>query len=400
MQPWVRPQHPSDAKEPWLALSRQWNRWKEFCAWRLRGRRRRPAFEEYLDAQRREFLMSGGITRCAAQPDFEWSARLSWEREYDYEDKEDVKRHAGRVGRWLVHQGFVLRRPFQLLADPKGQDQWTTYVEYLAFEAESLYVLAEAARKLKRRVKIRDGYEGKYRAAKAAVDQQRCRVDWVLSEIEKIEEEEKALRADESGDGNSGRIRKRRRTDETSLAPEDVVEPQLGKRRRMDKVEETDKMHKMHETEKTPAGKRDNLSQTRRSKRHKSSADEEEEETDKDVPEPRSKRRKMVSTNDEPSSSSSISSISQPQACDSEAPVVSAASTSNTSPSRRRRRPKHITTARGTAAATPPDHRGERLKSLRQRVNGKVVTGSTDLRGDKGARRSSARLRAAAQGTS
>ena len=368
VQPWVRQQHPADAKEPWLALSRQWNRWKEFCAWQLRGRRRRPAFEEYLDARRREFLMRGGIAKCAAQPDFERSARLSWEREYNYEDKEDVERHAGRVGRWLVHQGFVLRRPFRMLADPKGQDHWTTYIEYLAFEVESLYVLSEAARKLERRVKIRDSYEGEYRAAKTAVEQQRCRVDWVLSEIEKIEEEEKALGADESGDGNSGRIRKKRRIDKTSPAPENVMKPQIGKHRRMDKMEETEEM---------PAGKRDNLSQARQRKRRKSSADEEEEdEIDKDVLEPRSKRRKMVSTKDDPNSSS----ISQPHTFDSGAPAVSAVTTSNTAPSHQRRRSKCITTPRGTAAAAPPDYYRERLKSLRRRVNGKAVTGLTDFK--------------------
>jgi hypothetical protein len=88
---------------------------------------------------------------------------------YNYGDADDVERHAECVRGWLGQQeAFVLRRPFRLLADPKGQDQWSTYIEYLAFEAESLYVLVKAARRLERKAETRDGYRGKYRAANAA----------------------------------------------------------------------------------------------------------------------------------------------------------------------------------------------------------------------------------------
>lgn len=122
LRPWASQQHPADAKEAWQALSRQWNRWREFRAWQLRGRRRRPGFDEYLNAHRRDYFMSGGTSRGAAEADFEQTARLCWEREYDYKDEEDVERHGERLGRWLVQPEIVLRRPFTLLADPKGQD--------------------------------------------------------------------------------------------------------------------------------------------------------------------------------------------------------------------------------------------------------------------------------------
>jgi hypothetical protein len=39
--------------------------------------------------------------------------------------------------------------PFELHADPKQQDQWTTYVEYLGFECYWLDRLARSARKLR-----------------------------------------------------------------------------------------------------------------------------------------------------------------------------------------------------------------------------------------------------------
>lgn len=333
--------------------------------------------------------MGGGLREHVGKPYFERGARASWEREYDYEGgEEDVERHAERVGGWLVHQGFVLRRPLRLLPDPKGQDQWTTCVEYLAFEAGALYALAEAARRLEGRVKRGRGYEGKHRAAEAAVDQQRCRVDWVLAEIESIEAGERAAAAGESGGGDGGRSGKRRRADETSGSLEDVVEPRLEKRRRIEKVEETEKIHEMEET---PAGKSDSLSQTRRSKRRRPSAGA-DVKGEEDVPEPRSKRSRVASsTSDDPNSSSSIP---QPQASDPEAPAVSAVTTSKTTPSRRRRS-ERMTTPRGTVAA-PPDPREERLNSLRPRVDGKVVTGSTDLRRYKGGRRSRGRLPRAA----
>lgn len=385
LRPWARQQHPADAKETWQAISRQRNRWKEFRAWQLRGRRRRPGFDEYLAAHRRDYFISGGTSRGAAEADFEQTARLCWEREYDYEDEEDVERHAERLDRWLVQQGFVLRRPFSLLADPKGQDQWTTYVEYLAFEAESLHGLAEAARRLEKRAKTHDGYNGKYQAAKAAAEQQQSRVGWVLSEIEKIKAEQKAT-VGESGGSTSGSSRKRKHTDDINRS-EDVLEPRLGKRRRTKKGEET---VKMDETEKMPAGKIDNSSQTRRSKRRKPSTEADEKEEVEDVPEPQSKRRKVVGKSDGPSS------IPQPQGSETRAPAVSAGTTTAQTPPlgcRRRSKRSKAPLGTATAAGAPPDACGERLRSLRPRVNGKVATASTDPRHG-GARRPRGRLRA------
>lgn len=168
--------------------------------------------------------------------------------------------------------------------------------------------------------------------------------------------------AGESG----GSKRKRKPTDDTNR-PE-VFAPRLGKRRRTKKVEEMDKTD---ETEKMPAGKSANSSQMRRSKRRKPStvADEEEEEEEEDIPEPPLKRRKVVGTwCDGPSR------IPQPQALGPLAPAVS-----QTPPPGLRRRSKRLKAPLGaaTVAEAPPNARGERLRSLRPRVNGKAATVST-----------------------
>jgi hypothetical protein len=385
LRPYTTQQHPADAKGKWQALSRQWNRWKEFRAWQLHGRRRRPGFREYLDAYRRDYFMIGGTSRRAAEPEFEQTARLRWERDYgDYgEDEEDVERHA-EVVRRLLSQGFVIRRPLRLSRDPKTQDLWTTYVEYLAFEVECLYLLARDARRLEKRAK------GKYEVAKAKVDQQECRVDWVLSEIEKIEEEQKAA-AGEGSSGKTGSSKKRRPADDTD-GLQDVVEPWLGKRRRIGKMDEdtTDK-DKTDETEEAPASRSDNLSQTRRSKRRKPSTDSQAE----DVPEPRSKRRKVAGTSDGPDSALQASGAPAVSAVTT---TTTAAATIHTSSSPCRRRPKRMTTPPRVTAAAAPEPRRERIKTLRPRVNGKAATisTSTDSRRHRAARRPRGRLRAAA----
>ncbi|KAH7308992.1 hypothetical protein B0I35DRAFT_482741 [Stachybotrys elegans] len=231
LRPWIIQQHPADVEGQWQALSRQWNRWNEFRAWQLHGRRRRPGFGAYLDAYRRNYLMRGGFSRRAAEPKFEQAARLLWERDYgDYcQDEEDVEKHA-EVVRRLLPRGFVIGRPLKLLMDPKTQDPWTTYTEYLAFEAERLYLLVKDAQRLERRGKEKD------EVAEAKVDQQQCRIDWVLSEIEKIKEEHKAATGEDSS-GKTGSNQKRRLEGDTDVL-QPVTEPRLQKLGRMEKVDE------------------------------------------------------------------------------------------------------------------------------------------------------------------
>ncbi|KAK3693311.1 hypothetical protein B0T22DRAFT_436509 [Podospora appendiculata] len=385
LRPWSRRQTPQYTEE-WQALSRQWDQWKDFREWQLYRRRRRPRFEEYLDTYRRDhFLVVGRLLKDADRSEFEEVAHMSWERKFNYKDEDAkgaVMRQAEFVARWLTYQEFVPRRPFQLLADPKEQDQWTTYVEYLAFEVADLSILDKAARRLQKKAKTHD-HERKYQAAKVAADLQQSRVDWIISEIHKIESEQAAAK-DESGDSKSDSMgvgcRKRKRTVDTD-EPEDAVEPQLGKRGR----EET-----VIRTEKLPVDNSDNLSHKRQGKRGRPSVDEEVEE--ENASEPRPKRSKAAGKSDDPST------IPQPLASGPEAPAVpavSAMTTAHPSPPPPRRRSKRLKPPRGSAAE-PPVPRDERLKSLRPRVNGKVATVSTDSRPPAAARRSRGRPRAAA----
>ncbi|KAJ4390341.1 hypothetical protein N0V85_007318, partial [Neurospora sp. IMI 360204] len=74
--------------------------------------------------------------------EFEKYMRLYWESEShggrgqpprdDDEAEAVLSTHAATCSRLVMDNGFV--QPFQLQADPKQQDQWTTFVEYLAFE--------------------------------------------------------------------------------------------------------------------------------------------------------------------------------------------------------------------------------------------------------------------------
>lgn len=269
LRPWMRYPDTSDP-EDWQVFSRQRDRWTQFRTWQLHNRKQTMSFSEYLDEQRRDFMMSGGV----AGPDFEQVTRRLWEREHSHgqpqldgndDDLQAVfSRYSDDTRKLLMNHGFL--QPFQLLADPKQQDQWTTYVEYLTFEYFSLHRLNMTAQKLQR--KSRD-YAQKYQAAKAKADHQQRRVDWVRSEISKIEAEQEAV-------GKSGSISsttrsgKRKLTDDTDGV--DVVKPRFVKRRRTDETDETD------ETEKIAAGWSDN-SRTTRSKKRNLAADE-------DVPEP------------------------------------------------------------------------------------------------------------------
>lgn len=155
LRPWTRYPDTSNV-EDWLALSRQLIRWKEFRKWQLSNRRQTVEFSEYLDEQRRDFERMGMPAKSTAKPDFVQIIRSQWEDEYGHrqqhpvsgDEAEAVLSRYAEVARELVMDcGFV--QPFQLQATPKQQDQWTTYVEYLAFECYWLGRLARSAKRLR-----------------------------------------------------------------------------------------------------------------------------------------------------------------------------------------------------------------------------------------------------------
>ncbi|KAL9026216.1 MAG: hypothetical protein Q9196_005084 [Gyalolechia fulgens] len=256
LRPWTR--YPED----WQVFSRQRDRWKQLRTWQLHNGRRTVSFSEYLAEQRRELVISGGTSKWAARPDFEQAARRLWEREYDYGqpqlDGDDdgleavFSRYSEYARRLLIDHGFL--QPFQLLADPKQQDQRTTYVEYLAFEYSTLGRLVMVTQKLQNQL---PNYAQKYQTAKAEADHQQRRVDWVRSEISKIEAEQKTA-GKSSSSSDKTRSRKRKLTDDANSV--DLVESRFGSRRRP------------HETEKVAGTSGD--SRTTRSKKRKLPVDE------------------------------------------------------------------------------------------------------------------------------
>ena len=332
-------------------FSRQLRRWEEFQKWQLGNRRQAVGFPAYLAEKCREFERMGAAAKITAQPGFEQTVRHQWEVEYGHgqpqredhgNDDDDAEpafsRYAEAVRRLLMDHGFV--QPFQLLADPKQQDQWTTYIEYLAFECSYLDRLAVAAQKLQQPPSDAQ----KYQAAKAEADHQQCRLDWVRSEISKIEAEQMAAGNSSSRLGRT-RSRKRRLVDDADDV--DGVEPRAAKRRLRD------------ETEKMVAGSNDN-SRTTRSKKCKLPADE-------NPPEPQLEIKKVAGESDGPGSRSKKRQKGTHEENGSAAPgsvlqsglgaaVVSAVTTHV----RPRRQSKRIG--------------GERLGRLRPRVDGKVAS--------------------------
>ncbi|KAG4441490.1 hypothetical protein IFR05_003017 [Cadophora sp. M221] len=113
-------------------------------------------FSEYLNEQQREFERMGVAAEWTARPDFEQAIRSQWEDEYgrgqqqpgSSDDTEAILSRYAEVKKGLLMDcGFA--QPFELHADPKQQCQWTTYVEYLAFECFWLSRFAKSTQKLR-----------------------------------------------------------------------------------------------------------------------------------------------------------------------------------------------------------------------------------------------------------
>ncbi|KAL8646766.1 MAG: hypothetical protein Q9210_005941 [Variospora velana] len=388
LQPWTRYPDTSDP-EDWQVFSRQRDHWKQFRIWQLRIRRRTPSFSAYLEEYRRDCEMSGEVLEQTDRPEFEQTARRLWEREYNYgppqphDSPEAVfSRYAEAAKTLLADHGFV--QPFRLQADSKQQDQWTTYVEYLAFECYWLGKLDVDAWKLQKK----PSPARKYQTARAEVDHQQRRVNWVRSEISKIEAELKA--AGKSGGSSLGRSRKRKPTDDGVGV--DGAQPPVVKRRRTD------------ETEKMVAGWSDNLRTTRSKKRKllgDSDAAEPKLKTEDKVAgrndntwTTRSKKRKLLADEDPPEPKLKTEEV---------------AGESDHLRTRSRKRLKGIHEKNGNAAPrtvlqsglgaavvstattrsrTHRESKHERLKTLRPRVDGKVATVSgLKTRGGEAARK-------------
>lgn len=141
LRPWVQDLR-SRSRDDGQAISRERDRWLDFRKWQLdnRGIAADEGFPEYLEAKRRDYKAMKA-SELTDDPEFEDTMRRRWERErgncQQQQDRNDrgveiFSAYAEVAKRRLADHGFT--QPLQLEEDPKRQDQWTTWVEYLEFE--------------------------------------------------------------------------------------------------------------------------------------------------------------------------------------------------------------------------------------------------------------------------
>ncbi|KAK3337285.1 hypothetical protein B0T19DRAFT_67482 [Cercophora scortea] len=233
LRPWT--EYPDSlGPDDWGVFYRQWDRWRSFRRWQHHRRRMMLSFSDFLDQDRREFTMFG--TDLETWDSFDEITRKQWEREFGYileaqrdGDQGFFSRYAEAARSLLADHEIDL--PFQLHLDPKQQDQRTTFIEYLVFEFSHLTTIARRANKLQQRPE----YTRRYLFTKSKADHQRLKVDWILSEIGKIEVEQKTAAAAAAANSESpvgARHKKRKTTDDDG-----DVEPPAEKRRRTDETE-------------------------------------------------------------------------------------------------------------------------------------------------------------------
>ncbi|KAI0113737.1 hypothetical protein GGR51DRAFT_546936 [Nemania sp. FL0031] len=204
-------------------FSRQLERWKEFRRWQRDNRGGGPLAEEsfasFLDEHRRYFESRGAVG-ILTSPNFENVARRRWEAEkFRWEDQgkrfREVRQgnfteYAEAARRRLPRHGFT--QSFQLLEDPKQQDEYVTWIEYLEFECWWLDELANSVSYYKKQLEG-GGKEKPWKLKGAETEEanQRLRVQWVLS---KMPEAEEALNTTAAAlDRETRATRKRRRSD-------------------------------------------------------------------------------------------------------------------------------------------------------------------------------------------
>ncbi|KAL8855291.1 MAG: hypothetical protein Q9178_008063 [Gyalolechia marmorata] len=244
-----------------------WNSFQLYWQWGNRGKAAtKQGFTAFLAAMKEEYLAYGEEDMVADDAALENMARRMWEFEQPrvaHADSKDLEAYERAVRRRLAARGFTTS--FQLLQDPRGQDEWTTWVEYLNFvywqqerdnaamkkaepryrrameelqraneqlpaahERGSLAQQLKAATKClentcKRFNKIRDDVEA-YLKYETFVRRHQLRAEWVLEQLSLIEmgdngskdldmrhsEAKEAHRTLTKNDANAGRPRKRK----------------------------------------------------------------------------------------------------------------------------------------------------------------------------------------------
>lgn len=147
VRPWLEDpdsRKPGDCRQ---VLRRQRDRWRKFRQWQLDNRgaaadNDTEGFAAYLVDQKNFWEMVGG-SQVTADPEFEDAIRKQWKLEQanrlwgwenvrEVDSGGDLDGYAAAAARRLAAHEFTQR--FQFDQDPRRQEQWTTFVEYLEFE--------------------------------------------------------------------------------------------------------------------------------------------------------------------------------------------------------------------------------------------------------------------------
>ncbi|KAI0399053.1 hypothetical protein F4802DRAFT_591126 [Xylaria palmicola] len=229
--PWLGETGPSDGEgdvppvfstqlEDWMAFRQRWQ-------WDNRGKAAgKQGFPAYLEWQRKMYLHKGEVD-IVADPSFETTIKRIWDNEPTALEVSRLKGFAAytqAVEKRLVSHRFT--QLFKLSKDPRRQDVWTTWVEYLgyicwshdqhaasmkctepqyrrAWEAlESLDWLPSSSltattetvdqqlRALQMKMQNITAFLGQtraYRRAEAACRRQELRIQWVLEQLRLVE---------------------------------------------------------------------------------------------------------------------------------------------------------------------------------------------------------------------
>ncbi|KAF3054688.1 hypothetical protein CFAM422_013337 [Trichoderma lentiforme] len=131
--PWFR-NHSWSSNEVPRIFAVQANRWWDFIKWQVDNRDIEVGdygFPEYLEARRRKGLRE---YYPRSGPKYDESTARLWEMKRKYREVPggSFSAYQEAVKKRLASHNFT--REFRLKADPRQQDTWTTWVEYLNFE--------------------------------------------------------------------------------------------------------------------------------------------------------------------------------------------------------------------------------------------------------------------------
>lgn len=114
-----------------------WTTFQRYWQWANRGRRAQiMGFRPFLTAMKKDYQAKGKARVVADKQSFESMARLKWKHEMPLHKPQDLSHespetYSHAMTDRLEFHGFT--KSFTLCEDPRKQDTWTTWVEYLYY---------------------------------------------------------------------------------------------------------------------------------------------------------------------------------------------------------------------------------------------------------------------------